>query len=234
VRSGEHGAAIWVPDVSAGVFSPAELERIAEVALAHDVVQMEIAAGGRFDIVGVPGPSGLRAGGEIPRLGGHGRACRTCVGVDHCRFAQGDSTGLAAKIERRFGDRAGRPGLATAGCARNCPEAETTDIGAVAIGEGNWEIYVGGADGPARRKGRLLAIVNDEEDVLAAIGRFMALYRAHASDGETTPRFVERLGLERIRVMVEDGASVAPAFGTAMPAAVTTARAATPAPAPAG
>jgi nitrite reductase (NADH) large subunit len=231
-RSGADGAAIWVPDVTSDVFTPAELERIAEVALAHNVVQMEIGAGGRFDIVGVPGPSGLRADGEISRLGGHGRACRTCVGIDHCRFGMGDSMGLAAKIERRFGERAGRLGLATAGCARNCPEAETTDIGAVAIGEGNWEIYIGGADGPAPRKGRLLAIVDNEEDVLASIGRFMALYRERAADGETTPRFVERVGLERIRVMVEDGA--APALGTAVLPAATAARAAAPASAPAG
>ena len=66
--------------------------------------------------------------------------------------------GLAARIERRFDDRPGRLTLATAGCARNCSEAQTTDIGAVAMGDGSWEIYVGGAEGAARRKGHVQCI----------------------------------------------------------------------------
>jgi nitrite reductase (NADH) large subunit len=208
-RAGADGAAIRVPpDVR--VFTPAEFERIAEVALEHNVVRIGLGAGGRIDIVGVAGPTGLPAHREVPRLGGRGaeRACRSCVGVDHCRFGQGDSMGLAAKIERRFDDRPGRLSLATAGCARNCPEAQTTDIGAVAMGDDSWEIYVGGAEGPAPRKGHVLCIADDEEDVLSSIGRFIALYRIGATAGESATSFIERVGIERLRMMMGDGAAL--------------------------
>jgi NAD(P)H-nitrite reductase large subunit len=37
---------------------------------------------------------------------------------------------------------------ATAGCPRNCSEALIKDVGFVAIGDGKWEIYIGGAGAP--------------------------------------------------------------------------------------
>ena len=49
--------------------------------------------------------------------------------------------------------------LATAGCPRNCSEATTKDIGAVAIEGGRWEIYVGGGAGSKVRKGDVLCTV---------------------------------------------------------------------------
>ena len=93
------------------------------------------------------------------------RTCKSCIGVDFCRFGLGDSMGLARKIEKRFRgiDSPGKLKLATAGCPRNCSEALIKDVGAVAIGDGKWEIYVGGAGGSHVRKGDLLCVVDSEE-----------------------------------------------------------------------
>ena len=89
------------------------------------------------------------------------RTCKSCIGTDYCRFGLGDSMALATKIENRFRgiDSPGKLKLATAGCPRNCSEAYVKDIGAVAIGDGKWEIYVGGAAGAHIRKGDLLCVV---------------------------------------------------------------------------
>src|SRR4051794_41861034 len=83
------------------------------------------------------------------------RTCKSCIGTDYCRFGLGDSMDLATKIENRFRgiDSPGKLKLATAGCPRNCSEAYVKDIGAVAIGDGKWEIYVGGAAGGPIPKG---------------------------------------------------------------------------------
>ena len=101
------------------------------------------------------------------------------IGADYCRFGLGDSMGLAASIEKRFRglDSPGKLKLATAGCPRNCSEALIKDVGAVAIGEDKWEIYIGGAGGSHVRKGDVLCIVDNEDDVLLYTGRFIQLDR---------------------------------------------------------
>jgi len=114
--------------------------------------------------------------------------------------------GLALKIERRFRgiDSPAKLKLATAGCPRNCSEALIKDVGAVAIGDGKWEIYIGGAGGSHVRKGDVLCVVDTEDDVLLYTGRFMQYYRENAKFKERTYTFVERLGIERVRAIVVD------------------------------
>jgi nitrite reductase (NADH) large subunit len=147
------------------------------------------------------------------------RPCKSCIGVDYCRFALGDSIGLAVKIERLFRgvDTPGRLELATAGCPRNCSEALIADVGAMAIGDGKWEIYVGGAGGSHLRKGDVLCIVDTEDDVLLYAGRFTQFYRENARDAERSDSFVARIGIERVRaIVVDDSEGVAAALDGAM------------------
>ena len=140
------------------------------------------------------------------------RTCKTCVGTDFCRYGLGDSTALGIKIEKRFQgiESPGKMKLATAGCPRNCSEAYVKDIGAVAIGEGKWEIYVGGAAGAHIRKGDLLCVVDSHDEVLLIMGRFMQYYRENAKYLERTYGFLERVGVEKIRaIVVEDSEGIA-------------------------
>jgi nitrite reductase (NADH) large subunit len=146
------------------------------------------------------------------------RTCKSCIGVDYCRFALGDSIGLAVKIQRRLRgvDTPGKLKLATAGCPRNCSEALIEDIGAVAIGDGKWEVYIGGTDAPHARKGHVLCIVDDEDDVLLYTGRFTQFYRENAKHRERTSAFVGRIGIARIRaVVVDDSEGIAAALDKA-------------------
>jgi nitrite reductase (NADH) large subunit len=95
--------------------------------------------------------------------------------------------------------------LATAGCPRNCSEATTKDLGAVAIEGGRWEIYVGGAAGARVRKGDILCVVDTHKEVLSFMGRFMQYYRENGKYLERTYDFVERIGIERLhRLLVDD------------------------------
>ena len=147
------------------------------------------------------------------------RTCKSCIGDAHCRFGLGDSMGLAGKIEKRFRgiDAPGKLKLATAGCPRNCSEAMVKDVGAVAIGDQRWEIYIGGAAGAHVRKGDLLCTVTGEDEVFAISGRCMQFYRENAKWKERTYTFVPRIGLERIRaIVVDDSDGIAEALDEAM------------------
>ena len=111
--------------------------------------------------------------------------------------------------------------LATTGCPRNCSEALIKDLGAVAIGDDKWEIYVGGAGGSHVRKGDLLCTVVGEDAVMRIAGRFMQYYREDAKYKERTYTWVERVGIERIRaVVVDDSEGIGARLDAAIEAAV--------------
>jgi len=215
-----------VPEMAGGVCTPAELMRIAQVAVKYNVPLVKLTGGQRIDLVGIPKADlpGVWKDLDMPAGTAWGksyRTCKSCIGTEFCRFGLGDSMGLATKIERRFRgiDSPAKMKLATAGCPRNCSEALVKDVGLVAIGDGKWEIYVGGAAGAHIRKGDLLCVVDGEDAALEISGRFMQYYRENAKWKERTYTFVPRIGLERIRAIVVDNADgTAAALDAAMKA----------------
>jgi nitrite reductase (NADH) large subunit len=217
-----------IPEMPGGICTPEELIRIGEVARKYNAPLLKLTGGQRIDIVGVPKEQLPDIWRDIGMPAGYAwgkayRTCKSCIGIDYCRFGLGDSMALALKIEKRFRgiDSPGKLKLATAGCPRNCSEAYVKDVGVVAIGDGKWEIYIGGAAGAHIRKGDLLCTVDSHEDVLRISGRFMQWYREQAKYKERTYTFVERMGVERIRaVIVADSDGIGAALDAAMEASV--------------
>src|SRR5579871_1285196 len=156
-----------VPRMYGGITTPDELRRIAGVADKYQVPMVKVTGGQRLDLLGVKKEDLPAIWRDLGMPSGHAytkafRTCKTCVGTDFCRFGVGDSTALGIKIERRFQgiESPHKMKLATTGCPRNCAEATTKDLGAVAIEGGKWEIYIGGAAGSRVRKGDLLCVVD--------------------------------------------------------------------------
>ena len=213
-----------VPEMPGGVTNPDDLIRIAEVAKKYNVPLVKLTGGQRIDLVGVSKEDLPKVWADLGMPSGHAygksyRTCKSCIGTEFCRFGLGDSMGLATKIERRFRgvDSPAKLKLATAGCPRNCSEAMVKDIGAVAIGNDKWEIYVGGAAGAHIRKGDVLCTVDGEDEVMRITARFMQYYRENAKWKERTYTFVERVGIERLRaVVVEDSDGIVEALDAAM------------------
>ena len=150
--------------------------------------------------------------GDLGMPSGHAygksfRTVKTCVGSDFCRFGLDDSTQLGIDLETRFQgiESPAKIKMAVVGCPRNCAEAYVKDVGVVAVGNGRWEVYVGGAAGATVRKGDLLATVSSPEEVLTLTGRFLQYYRENANWLERTYDFVPRVGLDRLKeVLLED------------------------------
>jgi nitrite reductase (NADH) large subunit len=217
-----------VPRIYGGVTSPAELRRIADVAEKYNVPMVKITGGQRIDLLGVKKEDLPGVWRDLGMPSGHAytkafRTCKTCVGSEFCRFGVGDSTTLGIQIEKRFQgiEFPHKLKMATTGCPRNCSEATTKDIGAVAIEGGKWEIVVGGAAGSKVRKADLLITVDTHEEALKYIGRFMQYYRENAKYLERTYDFVERFGIEKIRqALVEDSEGIAARLDAEIQAAV--------------
>ncbi|MDQ3010256.1 MAG: nitrite reductase large subunit NirB [Acidobacteriota bacterium] len=205
-----------VPRIYGGVTSAAELRRIADVADKYRVKMVKITGGQRIDLLGISKEDLPAVWRDLGMPSGHAytkafRTCKTCVGTEFCRFGVGDSTGLGIEIEKKFQgiEFPHKLKMATTGCPRNCSEATTKDIGAVAIEGGKWEIIVGGAAGSKVRKADLLVTVDTHEAALQYIGRFMQYYREGAKYLERTYDFVERLGIEKLReILVNDSEGI--------------------------
>ena len=221
-----------VPEMPGGVTTPQDLIRIAEVAIKYNVPLVKLTGGQRIDLVGISKDDLPKVWADLDMPAGWAwgksyRTCKSCIGTDYCRFGLGDSMGLAKKIEGKFRgiDTPGKLKLATAGCPRNCSEAMVKDLGAVAIGNDRWEIYVGGAAGSSVRKGDLLCTVDGEDAVLKVTGRFTQWYRENAKYKERTHTFVERVGIERVRaVVVDDSDGIVGALDAAIDASCASVR----------
>ena len=215
-----------VPEMPGGITTPKDLMRIAEVAVKYDVPLVKLTGGQRIDLVGITKENLPKVWADLDMPAGWAwgksyRTCKSCIGTDYCRFGLGDSMGLAKKIEQRFRglDSPGKLKLATAGCPRNCSEAMVKDVGAVAIGNDKWEIYVGGAAGSSIRKGDVLCTVDGEDEVIRVTGRFIQWYRENAKYKERTHTFIERMGIERARaVLLQDSDGIVAALDTALDA----------------
>jgi nitrite reductase (NADH) large subunit len=217
-----------VPRIYGGVTSPQELRRIADVAEKYNVPMVKLTGGQRIDLVGVPKEKLPDVWRDLGIPSGHAytkafRTCKTCIGSEFCRYGLGDSTGLGIKIEKRFQgiESPHKMKLAVTGCPRNCSEATTKDLGAVAIEGGKWEIHIGGAAGSRVRKGDLLCTVDSHDEVLLYMGRFMQYYRENAKYLERTYDFVERVGIEYLRqILVEDSEGICKRLDQEIQAAV--------------
>ncbi|MCZ2825046.1 MULTISPECIES: nitrite reductase large subunit NirB [unclassified Modestobacter] len=201
-----------VPQMKGGVTTPAQLRKIADVAEKYEVPMVKVTGGQRIDLLGVrkedlPAmwadlgmPSGYAYGKSF-------RTVKTCVGTDFCRFGLGDSTQLGIDLETRFQgiESPAKIKMAVVGCPRNCAEAYVKDVGVVAVGNGKWEVYVGGAAGATIRKGDLLATVDSPAAVMELSGRFIQYYRENANWLERTYDFVPRVGLDHIKAVLLEG-----------------------------
>lgn len=217
-----------IPRIYGGVTTAAELRRIAEVAEKYEVPMVKLTGGQRIDLLGISKEKLPAVWRDLGIPSGHAytkafRTCKTCVGSEYCRYGVGDSTGLGIKIEKRFQgiESPHKMKLATTGCPRNCSEATTKDLGAVAIEGGRWEIYIGGGAGSRVRKGDILCVVDSHDAVLLYMGRFMQYYRENAKYMERTYDFVDRMGIETLRdILVEDSEGICQRLDEAIQAAV--------------
>ena len=203
-----------VPRMWGGLTTPNELRAIADVADRFKIPTVKVTGGQRIDLLGVRKEdlpavwARLNAAGLVS---GHAyakglRTVKTCVGKEWCRFGTQDSTGLGVKMERLLCGSwtPAKVKLAVSGCPRNCAEATVKDIGVVCVDSG-YDIHIAGAAGLHVRATDLLGHVETEEEALEHVAAVMQLYREEAAYLDRLYKWVEKVGLERVRqVIMED------------------------------
>lgn len=209
-----------VPRIPGGEITPEKLIVLGEVARDFGLYT-KITGGQRIDLLGARVdqlPAIWRVLVDAGFESGHayGKSMRTvksCVGSTWCRYGVQDSTTMAILLEERYrGLRSPHKiKLAVSGCARECAEARSKDVGVIATERG-WNLYVGGNGGTRPRHADLLAEDLEDDTLVRYIDRFLMYYVRTAERLERTSSWIERMvgGLEHVsEVVVDDRLGVA-------------------------
>jgi nitrite reductase (NADH) large subunit len=220
-----------VPRIAGGEITPEKLIVIGEVARDFSLYT-KITGGQRIDLLGARVeqlPAIWRRLVDAGFESGHayGKALRTvksCVGSTWCRYGVQDSVSLAIELELRYrGIRSPHKIKAgVSGCARECAEARSKDIGVIAT-ENGWNLYVGGNGGFRPRHADLLLADLSTGELMTVIDRFIMFYVRTADRLQRTATWLEALGskhedaLAYLRaVIVEDSLGIAVELDQAM------------------
>ncbi|MDC9724625.1 MAG: nitrite reductase large subunit NirB [Gammaproteobacteria bacterium] len=203
-----------VPRMTGGEVTPDGLIAVGNVAKKYGLYT-KITGGQRVDLFGARVDQLPPIWQELIDAGfesGHayGKSLRTvksCVGSTWCRFGVDDSVGLAVELENRYkGLRAPHKiKFAVSGCTRECAEAQSKDIGVIAV-EGGWNLYVCGNGGMKPRHGDLFATNLDKETLIKYIDRVLTFYVRTADRLQRTSVWMENMegGLDYLKSVVID------------------------------
>ncbi|WP_036227654.1 nitrite reductase large subunit NirB [Marmoricola sp. URHB0036] len=216
-----------VPRVPGGEITPQGLIDIGQVASDFGLYT-KITGGQRIDLFGArieQLPSIWQRLVDAGFESGHayGKALRTvksCVGSQWCRYGVQDSVALAIALELRYrGLRSPHKiKLGVSGCARECAEARSKDVGVIATEHG-WNVYVGGNGGFTPRHAQLFAEDLSTDDLVRTIDRFLMYYVRTADRLQRTAAWVEEHegGLEAIAdVVIDDSLGIGADLDAAM------------------
>jgi nitrite reductase (NADH) large subunit len=209
-----NGSYSVVPRVPGGDITAEQLILIGEIARDFGLYT-KITGGQRIDLFGarveeLPLIWRRLVDGGMESGQAYGKSLRTvksCVGSDWCRYGQQDSVQLAIDLELRYrGLRAPHKiKMGVSGCARECAEARSKDVGVIAT-ENGWNLYVGGNGGMTPRHAQLLAGDLDTVMLIRYVDRFLMFYIRTADRLQRTAPWVENLegGLDHLRAVVCD------------------------------
>nr|WP_106780736.1 nitrite reductase large subunit NirB [Lysinibacillus timonensis] len=199
-----------VPRMYGGVTSSEQLRKIADVADKYNAKLLKVTGGQRIDIFGIEKEDLPKVWEELDMPSGYAygktlRTVKTCVGETFCRFGTQDSISLGIELEKRL-ERVGSPHkfkMAVSACPRNCAESGIKDFGIVGL-DGGFEMYVGGNGGTHLRAADLLGKVKTAEEVVEYASAYFQYYRETGIYLERTSKWLERMGLENIKAVIEN------------------------------
>jgi NAD(P)H-nitrite reductase large subunit len=117
-----------------------------------------------------------------------------------CKWWAQDSLGLTEAIHEKMKDRIfpAKVKIGISGCQRCCSESQVRDIGINGTTKG-WMVFFGGNVGTKPRIGNLIAWGLSESEAIDCADRLLSYYGSYANPKERTARFVERIGMNRIK-----------------------------------
>lgn len=198
-----------LPDLHAGLLTPAQLERLLKLVRDYDIPGVKITSAQRIALLGLD-PDGLSAlqrdlhldSGPAHRRG-RAHYVQACPGKAWCRYGMAGTLGIAGKLERLEldGPLPNKVKIGISGCRMCCSESWLRDIGLIGESRG-WRVIFGGNAAGRPHIGEELASGLSEDEALELIRKALHFYILAARGKERTARLLERIGIAALRQAV--------------------------------
>ena len=201
-----------VPHFVAGLITPEQLRKLADVAEKYNASAIKITAAQRMAIVGFQeddidkvwndlGEAKMRpaaAGGLCVR------SIKICPGSSFCKRGLQDSVGIGAQLDTLFSGKVlpSKLKMGVSGCPNSCGDSHTRDIGIIGGGKG-WMVVVGGKGGIKPRLGDKIALSIPTDNIIAFVEKIVSVYENNAEKKERLGDYIDRIGLETFKTLVK-------------------------------
>ena len=131
------------------------------------------------------------------------RTIVACPGHAVCRFARGDTQGIARRIHARFSTYAGlqtKLKIGICGCPNSCAKPQVNDIGIMAAGSKGYKLFIGGRIGRHPALATVLdAHARDEYSLMQFITCVFDWMARNGGPKERFAKVLERMGMDRFQ-----------------------------------
>ena len=193
------------PRIPGGILTPDILENISKVVKKYKLPAVKITSGNRIALVGIEEKDIDSVWKELGMEVAHAKGLcfhyvQTCPGTDFCKYGIQDSIGLGTKLEKIFYNKKfpAKVKIGVSGCNMCCANSFIKDIGVVGKRLG-WTVVLGGRAGTMPRAGLILEKNLSSDDVIRILKKFLEYYAKNAADNVRAFRFVERVGIDKLK-----------------------------------
>ena len=198
-----------MPDMDAGMLSPEDLEKIAELVKRYNVPKTKVTGAQRIAFLGIEPErlaslqKELHMPAEPPHKNGRLHYIQACPGKTWCKYGVGDTLHMHNRLKNieLTTPLPSKVKVGISGCRMCCCESWVRDIGLVAEKNG-WRLTFGGNGGGRPRIGDIVADGLAEDEAIALIEKTLRYYSTTAKFKTRSARFMERVGIETLHKAV--------------------------------
>ena len=131
------------------------------------------------------------------------RSVKICPGTSFCKRGLQDSVGIGAQLDELFHGKSlpNKLKMGVSGCPNSCGDSHTRDIGIIGGGKG-WMVVVGGKGGAKPRLGDRIALSVSNDKIISFIEKIVDVYENNAEKKERLGDYIDRVGLEEFKTLV--------------------------------
>jgi NAD(P)H-nitrite reductase large subunit len=216
LKLGEKGAILQndketyaiAPHIPCGIITPELLRTIADVSEKYNASAIKITGAARVAILGLKEEDIDKVWADLnldkgAAVGLCVRSVRACPGTTFCRLGKQDALGIGMALDKKYHgyQLPGKFKMAVSGCHLSCSESWVRDIGLIGFAEG-WTLTIGGNVGMTPRIGKELKTGLNDDQVMGAVEKVIAVYTDQAKPGERLGKMIERIGLDPFKAVM--------------------------------
>lgn len=193
------------PHLTAGLVSPDELRKIADVAEKYNAAAIKVTGAQRIALVGLKEEDLDNAWGDLGMSPGAAiglcvRSIKVCPGTTFCKRGLQDSVAIGTKLDGLYHGKnlPNKLKIGVSGCPHSCADSAFKDIGLIGGGKG-WMVYVGGKGGAKPRIADRIALSVQEDKLFDLIQKIIDVYAENATKRERLGDYIDRVGIEELK-----------------------------------